>query len=395
MAKLRGTVFERANGTYTAQTEPIWDPKANRTKRPSLGTYATRQEAEQALIDHNSGGAGGVFALSAIEQRQARLDDYLAEWLGLVERERLVGAITLRTQRDYETVVRHHIVPYLGRRRIGELTAAILHRWHLDLRAGGVGERTVQKANRTLHRAFADSELKENPAKLPKRYRLNVSESRRAVYPTREQVAVFLEHVRDCPSRYGSRLGVLWRIAAMSGLRRAELVGLAWDDVDLSAGTITINQTLNIDRGSLYVKGPKSENGYRTIGLDPLTTHQLRRHRMNMLAEKAAAGPTYRLRPLGHDFVFRADADGLPLKPERLTPAFVREWEHAELPPGPTLHGLRHTNGSLLLLTGVAPIHVAAHLGHDLQTLNKVYAHELDPTNRQEVIAEAVGAIYR
>jgi integrase len=395
MAGIRGTVFERANGTFTVLAEPTWDPKRNRYRRPSLGTYKTRQEAERTRLDYSANEADGVFSLPEVEQRQIRLDSYLEEWLDLVERERLVGNITLRTQRDYETVVRCHIVPYLGRRRIGELTTSMLHRWLLDLKATSVGDRTVQKAHRMLHRALADSDLKENPAKLPKKWRPQVKDRKNAVYPTVEQVNTFTAHVEGCAEPYGSRHAVMWRLAATTGVRRGEAVGLAWPDVDFDAGTISINQTIQIDRGALYVKGPKSENGYRTIGLDSDMVRRLRRHRTQMLEQRAAAGADYEVEPLGHDFVFRADETGRPLNPDLITQAFTREWTHAGLPPGPSLHGLRHTNGSLLLLNGVPPIHVAAHLGHDLQTLNKVYAHELDPANRQEVIAHATTRIYQ
>ncbi|MCJ7781174.1 MAG: N-terminal phage integrase SAM-like domain-containing protein, partial [Acidimicrobiia bacterium] len=171
MAEIRGTIFERRNGTFTVLAEPTWDRRRNRYRRPSLGTYKTRQEADRTRLDYNVNEADGVFSLSEVEQRQVRLDRYLDDWLELLGRERVVGKITLRTQRDYETVVRCHIIPYLGRRRIGELTTPMLHRWLLDIKATGVGDRTVQKVHRTLHRALADSDLKENPAKLPKRYR--------------------------------------------------------------------------------------------------------------------------------------------------------------------------------------------------------------------------------
>ena len=162
MAEIRGTIFERANDTFTVLAEPTWDPKKNRYRRPSLGTYKTREEAERTRLDYNIAEADGVFSLSEVEQRQVRLDRYFKDWLELLDRERVVGKITLRTQRDYETVVRCHIIPYLGRRRIGELTTPMLHRWLLDVKATGVGDRTVQKAHRTLHRALADSDLKEN-----------------------------------------------------------------------------------------------------------------------------------------------------------------------------------------------------------------------------------------
>ena len=113
MAEIRGTIFERPNGTFTVLAEPTWDPKKNRYRRPSLGTYKTREEAERIRLDYNIAEADGVFSLSEVEQRQVRLDRYFKDWLELLDRERVVGKITLRTQRDYETVVRCHIIPSL------------------------------------------------------------------------------------------------------------------------------------------------------------------------------------------------------------------------------------------------------------------------------------------
>ena len=169
----------------------------------------------------------------------------------------------------------------------------MLHEWLLDIKSTGASDRTVQKAYRTLHRALADCELKENPAKLPKRFRPVVRDRRLAVYPTASEVDAFVSHVSDCDRRYGSAHSVMWRIASTSGIRRGELVGLAWPDVDLTTGTISINQTIQVDRGSLYVKGPKSTKGYRTIGADADTVRRLRRHRTRMLEERAAAGGNF------------------------------------------------------------------------------------------------------
>jgi integrase len=394
MGEVRGTIFARPNGTYTVLAEPTWDTKQNRFRRPSLGTFKTEQEAQAARLRYCVAQSDGVFSMSEVEFRRVRLSEYLDEWIELLDQERLADEITVATQRDYEAIVRWHIVPYLGRKAISQLTVPILHRWLLDIKATGVGDRTVQKAYRTLHRALADSVLKENPTKLPKRWRPKVRDQKPGMYPTVEQVNAFVAHVSDCYEPYGNRYSVLWRIAATCGLRRAELVGLAWPDIDFDACTITVAQTIQVDKGSLYVKGPKSERGYRTIGIDTTMAHKLRRHRTRMLEERTAAGAAYEVQPLGHDFVFRGDRHGSPVNPDRITQAFKREWAHADIAIGPTLHGLRHTNGSLLLVNGMAPIHVATHLGHDLQTLNNVYAHELDPSDRRDAIAGAITAIY-
>jgi integrase len=80
----------------------------------------------------------------------------------------------------------------------------------------------------------------------------------------------------------------------------SEVVGLAWPDVDFDAGTISIRQTIQVDGRSLYVKGPKSRNSCRTIGLGPDTSRQLRRHRMRMSEDRLAAGASYQLESLDH-----------------------------------------------------------------------------------------------
>ena len=185
-----------------------------------------------------------------------------------------------------------------------------------------VGE-TAAHAAHTLHRALADSNLKENPANLPKRYRPQLRSRRTAVYPTVDQVDAFIRHVAECAEPYGRRHSVLWRIAATCGVRRGEVVGLAWPDVDYDARAISIRQTIQIDRGSLYVKRPKSTNGYRTIGLDQDTFQQLRHHRTRWLEERAA-GADYQVEPLDRNFVFRADGTGSPLNPDWFTAAFKR-----------------------------------------------------------------------
>jgi hypothetical protein len=198
VARIKGTIFVRSNGTFTVQATPTWDRKRNRFRRPSLGTFKTREEAQNVLLRYNVNQADGVFSLSEIDLRRVRLDEYLSEWLGLVEQERLAGTIALQTQRDYEAVVRCHIVPHIGRRRIGDLTTTMLNRWLLDIKATGASDRTVQKAYRTLHRALADCELRTNPAKLPKRYRPKVRDRKLGVYPTVEQVDSFIGHVAGC-----------------------------------------------------------------------------------------------------------------------------------------------------------------------------------------------------
>jgi len=94
MAEIRGTMFERKNGTFTVLTEPTWDSKKGRYRRRSLGTFGTRDEAIRARLDYNVQSANGVFSLTDVEQRKVRLHQYLAEWIELIDRERPVVQLT-------------------------------------------------------------------------------------------------------------------------------------------------------------------------------------------------------------------------------------------------------------------------------------------------------------
>ena len=97
MVKLRGTIFERDNGKFTVLAEPTWDPRQNKYRRPSLGTFETRKRAEKELFDYNHDHADGVFSLPEVEQRQV-FDrssicggDCPRRWYGADERDDLPG----------------------------------------------------------------------------------------------------------------------------------------------------------------------------------------------------------------------------------------------------------------------------------------------------------------
>jgi integrase len=168
-----------------------------------------------------------------------------------------------------------------------------------------------------------------------------------------------------------SRERVAWWVAVMTGLRRGELLGLRWRDVDLDARQVTVVQTLTaIDHHIVIGPGTKTGKG-RTVELDAATVGELRAHRARQAQEHLAIGT----RPVDTSLVFTRP-DATPLDPDRFSERFIRLVErHPEL-PRLRFHDLRHTHASVPLRAGVPITVVSRRLGHSsIAITGDVYQH--------------------
>lgn len=263
--RMPGSVYQRPSGRWAAVTPALFDRQSGRRRRISLGTHETRQDALEALAafqaDRKTSHLG-----------RQRLGHYLDRWLELVESQVEVGHLARRTASGYREAVHLHIVPALGHLRLDELNHLVVHDWLTSLRrVKGLSDQTVVRLYRTLHRAMADAPVDRNPVRLPKHMRPVVRSKKRIVRPTAEEIREYLTHTESCGrSEY---MYPAFRLAALSGMRRGELIGLAWPGVDLDGSRIGVLRSLGIDAGEVFVKAPKSEAGKRLVGLDP-ETHQ-------------------------------------------------------------------------------------------------------------------------
>ncbi|HSS11131.1 MAG TPA: tyrosine-type recombinase/integrase, partial [Acidimicrobiales bacterium] len=142
-----------------------------------------------------------------------------------------------------------------------------------------------------------------------------------------------------------------------TGLRRAEVAGLRWTDVDLGAGVISVQSTRVVVDFEVVVSEPKTAKGRRSVALDRLTVQALRAHQKAQLSERLRAGPLWQ----DSGFVLVRE-DGVPYHPERITMMFKRNVAQAGL-PAIRLHDLRHTAATLALAAGVHPKIVQERLG--------------------------------
>ena len=145
------------------------------------------------------------------------------------------------------------------------------------------------------------------------------------------------------------RLDPAWLLLATLGMRRGELLGLRWVDVDLTSGRIAIRHTLVMVDGKPAMAEPKTAKGRRSLTLAPEVLDALRAHRAHQAAERLSWGASY----TDSGLVITTE-DGRPFHPETLSELFVRQAKRAELPPI-RLHDLRHSVASILLARAVHP----------------------------------------
>jgi integrase len=198
---------------------------------------------------------------------------------------------------------------------------------------------------------------------------------------TAAEVGSFLASVRE------DRLYVAWLLPATLGIRRGELLGLRWIDVDLTRGRVAIRQTLVMVDGKPAMAEPKTAKGRRSLMLALEVLEGLRAHRAHQAAERLSWGADY----TDSGLVITTE-DGRPFHPETLSELFVRQAKRVGLPPI-RLHDLRHSVASILLARAVHPKVVSEMLGHATIALTlDTYSHVI-PSLQQEAASVVAAAV--
>ncbi len=278
-----------------------------------------------------------------------------------------------------------HVLPALGTKPLQHLTPPMLNALYANLASGGenrkpLSGKTISYIHATIHKALEDA----IDAGLVAR---NVADRAKPPRPSRRaskgiqaweprELAHFLDHV------HGTRLQAIWRLAAMTGMRRGEILGLRWCDVDLKAARLSVRHAIVAVAYATIESTPKSHNA-RVIDLDPETVEQLRAHRWRQQDERNQWRDDYE----DHDLV-ACKENGEPIHPHTFSQSFERLVKNAGLRPI-RLHDLRHTHASLALKVGVPVKVVSERLGHASPAFTlKQYAHVIPGMQ-----AEAAGLV--
>jgi integrase len=336
---------------YTVQTPTGSKRKALYGKTRS----EVAAKLSKALADREGG-----FTYDAGKQT---VEEYLARWLPNSVRD----TVRQRTYERYESIIRVHLAPAIGKVKLKALTPDHVRGLYREKLDGGLAPRTVLHIHRTLSKALQqatnDGLIPRNAAALVKPPRPRREEIRPL---NREQVRALFEAAR------GDRLEALYVVAVTTGLRRGELQGIKWEDLDLEAETLQVRRTLSEPRGGYIFEAPKSGKG-RNIRLTRRAKAALGEHRRRQIEERMRLGTLWQ----DHGLVFPSGA-GTPLYGGNLNRAFKALLKRAGLSSTIRLHDLRHTCATLLLRQSVNPKFVQELLGHrDVSLTLNVYSHVL------------------
>jgi integrase len=353
-----GSIHHRKGGGWCAQYTVY---TANGRKRKTL--YGkTRQEVAAKLTTGLSDREDGVI----FDAENLTIGEYLDRWLkDSVERN--VGP---RTLSNYQLQVRQHLRPALGQVKLKALSPAHIQGLYRSKLDAGLAPSSVRYIHAVLHRALKQA---LRWGLVPR----NASESVDLPRLGKEEVEVLLPYeVRAfLDAAREDRLEALYVVAVTVGLRRGELLGLRWTDLELDGEPkLRVGRQLQRMRdgsGRRFV-APKGGKG-RTIRLPARTVEALKAHRARQAQARLKAGSLYQ----DGGLVFASEI-GTPLEPSNIDRrSFKPLLEKAGL-PDIRFHDLRHTCATVLLSQGVNPKFVQELLGHaDIKLTLGTYSHFL------------------
>jgi integrase len=296
------------------------------------------------------------------EARSMTVGKYLDAWLRSIR-----GTVARHTYRDYESKVRLHLKPHIGHIKLRQLGASDLRRLYGDL-SQTLSPRSVEYVHTTISKALNQAEawdyVTRNVARHAKPPQKQHSERR---VLSAEQVKTFFEVAKD------DRFYALYLLALTTGLRRGELLGLKWRDINFDRGTLRVQRSLDDSQSPPQEKAPKREASRRQVNLLPEVQDALEAHRdaLAVLSER-----TWNWQDNGYVF---PSLRGTPMSGDNLRNRNLRPLlERAGLPPL-TFHELRHSFATLMLSQKEHPKVVSAILGHAsiVQTMD-TYSHVIE-----------------
>ena len=363
--------YDDGKRRYYAYFDCGTDPQGRRVRKSRM--FATRQEARQALDEfarqrEGDGPNAGCMTLG----------DWLAYWLEDVVRPNLAST----TCYCYQCIIKNHIAPALGQIPLADLTAQRIQQYYARMmREKGLSGNSVHKHHILLHTALKlacrQRMLAENPLDwvTPPRQR-----PPRQLYYTPEQLRTLFQLTR------GTGLELVVKLGGYLGLRRGEICGLRWENVDLERRIIRIRSVRTTAGGTVVEKCPKTPTSIRELGIAGLVDLEqlLRRTRQEQMDRTRAAGELWK-----ESGYVLARADRSPWHPNQVTWTLEKFVRKNGLPPI-SVHGLRHTFASLANSAHIPLVDIGKALGHkDISITGRIYTHLFDQTHNEVLCAVA------
>ena len=361
---MKGHIRQRAKGSWEITIDIGTDPSTGSRQRHFETIRGAKKDAQRRLVEVLASMEKGSY----VRPMRLPVAQYLEQWL-----QTYVATNTApKTAEGYRMVVRRHLVPALGNVSLAQLQPQHIQRYCADKLShgrtdgkGGLSKRSVLQHHRILSEALKHA-VKQG---LIGRNVADAVDPPRPEYkemPTldADELAQVLDAAQETP--YYAPLYV----KAYTGLRRGELLGLRWIDLNLDICSLSVVQTLQRLGGEWVIRQPKSSKSRRRVELTPSVALFLRQHKAEQERQRILLG-----KPLNESDLVFSHPDGRPLDPNTLTHAMGKILRRAGV-RHIRLHDLRHTHATLLLEGGVHPKVVQERLGHStIATTLDIYSH--------------------
>lgn len=317
-----------------------------------------RKSAEDKVTDIRASINAGTYIRPAKDTLSAYLDSWLAD---------SSPSLSPKTVEGYQHILNHYVKPKLGNLTLTSFTPQHLQHFYSEELQSGLSAMTVRHFAMLLHKSFDDAVrlgmIPRNPADA-----VSPPKAQKQIMETWGEAEIhhFLESVKD------TDYYPVFFLALYSGMRRSELLGLRWCDVDLLYSTISVCQSLHVLKGGkVIIRQPKTASGRRSIALSPSCVLMLTDYRLQKESEGILLGVSLK----DTDLVF--SSAGKPMLPATVSHAWRKMVRKAGLKPI-RLHDSRHSHASMMLKLGVHPKVVSERLGHSsIQITLDVYSHIL------------------
>ena len=388
---MRGSLRKRYKGSWSIVLDLGYhvDTETGRRKRKQkwITVRGTKRDAERRLAELVNDTNRGTF----VEPSKITVGEWLDIWLDKAIKP---PRRTIRGYEAYLSIITRHLKPKLGTIRLQDLRTLDIERYHADFSlAPSTGEKHHTILNSALKAAVRADLLQRNVATLVEN-KPRAPEGHEDVLANcweAHEARCFLETAKAA----GAQPAAFYAVALETGMRKAELCGLRWSDLD-AQGRLTVQRQL-VKPGSTPIFGPVKNKIPRVLDLAPDTLALLRAHRVHQAEIKIANRQHYH----DHGLIFAKEWGDLQRRSTRLGDPLqannLGQREFARLLKASGVrrikfHGMRHTCATLLLQAGVQPHVVRQRLGHKrIEITLSTYAHVL-PSMQQDA-ADRLGAI--
>lgn len=356
-----GSIYQRKDGRWCASVDLGWIG-GKRKRKVVYGD--TRKEVVEKLKALQSVQQQGL----PVSVERQTVAQYLTRWVEDVARHR----VRETTYVNYRHMIDFHIVPNIGRILVTRLTPQDVQLLLGTLLRNGSSPKTAKNVRSLLNVALGQAVAW---GLIPRNVVAGTTTPRVPRYTpvvlSVEQSKAFLASIR------GDRLEALYVTALLLGLRRGEVLGLRWSDIDWQSSTLRIERSLSVAGNKAILAPPKTEASVRVLPMPDVVARLLSFHHEAQAIQRAIACSRW----VEQGFVFTVETGG-PIRPRNVLTYFHKALARAGL-PRMRFHDLRHSCASLLAAAGVPPRTAMEILGHtNIGVTLGIYTHVLDSAKR-------------